>query len=364
MTRQKSDRVIPRRRCRIRPVAVEAVGARVTGGAGRRRRRRDRPVAVGEVTAMRRGPAALDRRPGASAWSRSVHCHRHRGLRDVAREAALLGVAGGAGPWRPACGLPVATHEYLRRMVWRRLELGPNGQRAGIDREGLNGGEFGRIDVAADAELARVAGGAGPRHRVVALEARRPVQGRGRKAADPLDGEARGLRQGQVARGACRVGRRQVRCRDPVAREALPDVRATHLHPSTAAGEVTRSAGHRIGREPPRRTLGVPAMTEPQVRCGRGSWRMPVHCPFDLSIVTGGAVAGRRPEGSGRVAHACMAALARREQPAVLPVVEAVRGHPGAERAARPDERQERDRESSEPHGAARRTPRIAGGSR
>ena len=89
--------MVPRRRIGgVRPVAVETLWTDMAAAAGLRPRLGDGTMKLGKITTMRGGPRPVDHGSFPATRAGGRQGESQCGLADVTRQAALLGVAGGA----------------------------------------------------------------------------------------------------------------------------------------------------------------------------------------------------------------------------------------------------------------------------
>ena len=118
-------------------------------------------MGLGKVQAMGVGSFTLDMGALSPAGCRSRYDRDAGRGADVASEATLLRVTGGATGGSLANLLSVLTQEGPIRVALGRLEFRPNRQRARIPSERLDGTDLGCIHVTLGTEVLGMAGGTG-----------------------------------------------------------------------------------------------------------------------------------------------------------------------------------------------------------
>ena len=154
--------MVSRRRVRrVGPVAVETLGTHMAPFTGLRPGIGNRTMNLGEILAVRGRPLSLGTSASASARTRHrEHLHRTR-LPEMTREAALLGVTGGAGAGRLAGRATVPKQELGIPVIGWRFELSLDRGGPKVQGQSLDHRHLGSIHMALDAEITSMAGSAG-----------------------------------------------------------------------------------------------------------------------------------------------------------------------------------------------------------
>lgn len=344
MAGQEGGRMKARAAARLRgargsfgPVAGQTLVARVTGHAPRRSRgglctvpSAERRLGMGHRRVPGRGRA-----PGPSWPSHGHPGHRTRQRIDMTRFATCPGVTSAAG-CRAATGhLAMADRESFRSVRTGRARFRAMDERTRVAAERLDGGLFGCIDMALDAEIARVArgtaggdpmgcpGAAGRRGepsmpRWPARQEPAPPMGvGGRERRHAVSGESAGGRERAVAHGTGTVRCQKVITPKPVTLEALRHTGPAHAHPWLAGRGMAIGTPCRHATAPGGDCGGVcmDRVDKAQVGSpGRGVRGAPCHPVLGESVMTHRASGWLWPQRCADIGRAGMTRRTERKE--------------------------------------------------